>query len=52
MKSKQTIEVPEETYQELLEIERKYMLLLNYLQSLSHTFGDAKDNLDSFLKKD
>ena len=52
MKSNETREVPEEAYQELLETERKYLILRTYLQALTSSLGAVKDNLDSFLKED
>ena len=52
MKSNKMLEVPEEVYQELLETERKYLILRIYLQDLTSSLGNVKDSLDSFLKED
>jgi hypothetical protein len=50
MKRNKILEVPEEVYQELLETERKYLLLIDYLQKLSSSLGDVTEVLNEVLK--
>jgi hypothetical protein len=50
MRVKPTVKISKEVYNELIEVERKYLLLVAYLQKLSSSLGDVKTILDDFLK--
>jgi hypothetical protein len=51
MKRSKMIEVSEKTFDELLETERKYLLLLEELNSFSSMFEKYQESIESFLKK-
>ena len=51
MKSNLTREIPEEVYQELLETERKYLILLDAQRKVVKSLEEYADNLRSFFEK-
>jgi hypothetical protein len=51
MKNTETRSIPEETYQELLETERKYLLLLEFVQKTKDNLAEAQEILESMIQE-
>lgn len=51
MKNTEMLEIPEEAYQELVETERKYLILLEEFRKVSKSLEDLSESLRSFFEK-
>jgi hypothetical protein len=52
MKSTELRQIPEETYQKFLEIERKCLLLLDFVQKTKDKLAETQEILESMLQED